>query len=48
MDREYEAVVLGAVDHEALLLQLGQGVKTTEGVFVAQLLHSEVKQEVCI
>jgi len=40
VEREYEAVVVGRVDADALGKQLAAGVKTTEGTFAANLLES--------
>ena len=40
VEREYQAVVVGKVDADALGRQLAAGVKTTEGTFAANLLES--------
>jgi pseudouridine synthase len=40
--REYEATVLGTIVHNTLESKLAGGIKTTEGVFAANLLSSHV------
>lgn len=45
VEREYEAIVIGKVDYEALSSKLGSGIKTTEGTFSAKLLHAEIVDE---
>lgn len=47
VSRIYEATVKGRVDFEILEATLQSGVSTTDGVFPAKLLHSEVYEEVC-
>ena len=41
IEREYEAVVVGSVDAEALGARLASGIGTTEGTFAAKLLKAE-------
>jgi len=40
VEREYEAIVTGLVEHNVLQTKLANGVKTTDGVFTGTLLAS--------
>jgi 23S rRNA pseudouridine2605 synthase len=46
IEREYEAVVAGIVDFEELKEILSNGVKTTEGIFPANLIEAKNLNEV--
>jgi 23S rRNA pseudouridine2605 synthase len=45
IQREYEAVVVGQVDHESLKAKLTAGVETTEGTFTAELVDGTIVYE---
>jgi 16S rRNA U516 pseudouridylate synthase RsuA-like enzyme len=44
VEREYLATVVGIVDEEKLRAALREGVKTSEGIFTANLLSSQILQ----
>eukprot|EP00596_Hydrurales_sp_CCMP1899_P004560 CAMPEP_0119036624 /NCGR_PEP_ID=MMETSP1177-20130426/4459_1 /TAXON_ID=2985 /ORGANISM="Ochromonas sp, Strain CCMP1899" /LENGTH=248 /DNA_ID=CAMNT_0006996773 /DNA_START=537 /DNA_END=1283 /DNA_ORIENTATION=+ len=45
IEREYEAIVTGTVDMSVLGPKLAGGIKTTDGVFAANLLSTEALEE---